>query len=302
MTTIDHLYTQLLMHVSEGQDKADRTEIGTVSKFGTMLHFDLSDDSGEKRYLPLISVRKTPLRYAFEELLFMLNGHRDTTRLEEKSIDIWKGNTSREFLEGRGLDHYPDGDMGRMYGVQLRDFHGIDDQKGDVLHFDQLAYMFNTIESDPNSRRIISSHYNPAEAGQGVLFPCHLLTQFAVNNGRLDCLFFMRSSDIVYGLPINLNYYALMTHFIAKAHNLVPGTLVYQAADTHIYNNQMASGMVDYMIDNQANLGHTFSRPELNINKELHSLDDILSLSYTDIELLNYAPCPDFDDKPPMAI
>jgi len=301
MTTIDHSYTQLLLSIlSKNNAKGDRTGVGTISQFGTMIHFNLSDVSGQKRYLPLINVRKVPLRYAFEELMFMLNGYRDTRMLESKKIKIWTKNTSRKFLDERGLDYLEVGDMGRMYGAQLRQFHGLDN-KGNPISFDQLDYIYNEIAGNPDSRRIITSHFNPAEASQGVLYPCHLFTQFAVNNGRLDCLFFMRSSDTGFGLPINLNYYALMTHFLAESLGLLPGQLVYQAGDTHIYKDQLESGMIDYMIDNQANHGHSFTQPELEILKPLGSLDDILSLTFEDIKLTNYNPLPDYKNKPPMA-
>lgn len=302
MRNTDHQYIHTLVKVLErGTKSEDRTGVGTVSLFGVQSRYDLSDNK-----IPAINVRKVAPRIAFEELMFMLNGKTQTNDLEYKQINIWKGNTSREFLDSRGLEHLDTGDMGRMYGAQLRGFNGIDYTVGDsddveVDSVDQLEYMINEIKNNPTSRRIISTHYNPAEVNQGVLFPCHIMTQFNVRNGKLDCLFWMRSSDYGFGLPYNIMYYGMFCTIMAKLCGLEPGQLLYQAGDAHLYTDQIDSGMVNYMIDNLSK-AKLCPDPKFIIKKELSTLDDMLSLSWDDVEITNYHPLPDFYNKPKMAV
>lgn len=292
---IDLEYTSLLKRIlANGVKTENRTGIDTISTFGEMMKVDISDNK-----LAVISCRRVSPRIAFEELMFMLNGKTQTKELEEKNINIWKGNTSNEFLINRGLGHLSEGDMGRMYGSQLRFFTGYDNDIDDVLWHDQLKYIIDEINNNPTSRRIITTHYNPTESDQGVLFPCHIMTQFIVRGNELDCLFWMRSSDVPYGLCYNLLFYNMFCSLIANLCNLKPSRLIYQSGDAHIYQNQLDCGMIDYMIDN-AGINQTV--PKFIINKDLQTLDDMLSLTFDDVTIKDYNPCPDFKDKPPMAI
>lgn len=307
----DSKYVSLLNRImNEGTDSDDRTGVGTLSEFGVSIKFDISDNG-----LPAFGVRKVAPRIAFEELMFMLNGKTQTKELEDKNVNIWKGNTSREFLDNRGLVRLKEGDFGRMYGAQLREFSGRIEGKGPFQFipennfpvFDQLGYMINEIKNNPTSRRIIATHYNPAEADQGALFPCHIMTQFNVDpkTNSLDILFWMRSSDVGFGLPFNLMYYAMFAHLVAKMTGYKARNLVYQAGDSHLYKNQIESGMISYMIDNFVShkcVSGSLMKPKFIVNKEYDTLEGMLNLQWEDISIEDYEPYPDFKDKPKMAV
>jgi thymidylate synthase len=296
MLELDSKYKALLEDVLEnGTNSDDRTGVGTIAKFGAMLEVNLEDN-----LLPAITLRKVAPRIAFEELMFMLNGKSQTKELEDKGINIWKGNTSKEFQEKVGLGGLEEGDFGRMYGVQLREFSGLGEVDPEPLAFDQLEYMVEEIKNNPSSRRIIATHYNPAEADQGVLFPCHIITQFNVRGEYLDCLFWMRSSDLGYGFPINIMYYGMFCHLMAKLTGYKAGKLVYQAGDAHIYKDQIESGMIDYMVKDVQNT--SLSAPQFIVNKDINSLEDMLQLTWEDVQIINYDPRPDFKNKPRMAV
>jgi thymidylate synthase len=305
MAEIDIAYRDLITRIIQtGTPSDDRTGVGTYSLFGEMLVTNLQGNT-----LPAISLRKVAPRIAFEELMFMLNGKTQTKELEEKKIKIWQGNTTREFLDNRGLNYLEEGDFGRMYGVQLREFNGIpyydyDVKSGDFCstQFDQLQYMVDEIKNNPTSRRIIATHYNPAEADQGALFPCHIMTQFNVRDGKLDCLFWMRSSDVGYGLPYNLMYYGMFTHLVAELCGLEAGELVYQAGDSHLYKDQVESGMIEYMTNFDAIKEVSLKSPRFIVNKTINTLEDMLSLTWEDVEIVGYNPRPDFKNKPSMAV
>ncbi len=245
--------------------------------------------------------------------MFFARGESDTKKLEEKKINIWKGNTSREFLDSVGLNHLPEGSLGRGYGVQWRDWRSstidcFDNKYGnsndaeryfgaivDVKHTDQLKNLLDGLKNDPNGRRHIISSWNVGELDQMALMPCHYLQQYYVRDGKLDSLFSMRSTDTIYGLPYNLMSYAFLNHAFAKILGLEPGNLTYFGADVHIYKNQL--WMAEEMVKREER-----PFPQLIIHKELKTLDDFLSLEYSDVELVDYDPHPDFKDKPPMAV
>ena len=284
-----------------GHDRVDRTGIGSRFIWGTQMHFDLS--SG----FPATTVRPVPLRWAFEETMFFLRGETDTKLLEEKGVTIWKGNTTREFLDSRGLNHLPIGNMGKGYGYQWRNFggteRGVDGYLNTVAYgiegIDQINDLIDGMISDPDSRRHIVSAWNPMQLNDTALPPCHLLQHYNISNGKLNSLFWMRSNDVIYGLPFNIAQYAFINLFIAKLFNLQPGTLVYQCSDAHIYINQlnMAIDMLERFESNPPK-----QLPTIEIDKPIESFDDILSLEWDDIEVIGYDPHPDFKDKPKMAV
>lgn len=291
-----------------GIDKTDRTGIGTRSLFGHSLSWE---NIGE--HFPMITTRKVAFRIAFEETMFFLRGESDTSKLVEKKINIWKGNTTREFLDKRGLFDLPVGDMGRGYGVQWRDWKTADvlsasdsvqlNKKVDVFYgakvkvtsTDQLANLVDGLKNDPHSRRHIITAWNPGELDQMALPPCHITHQYAINDGRLDSSWLQRSVDTVYGLPYNIMSYAFINIALAQLLRLHPGRLVFFGNDVHIYHNQLS--LVEQQLQRQPK-----KLPQLIIHKELNTLDDLLSLEYSDIEIVNYEAYPDFKDKPPMAV
>lgn len=279
--------------LENGVDKPDRTGVGSKAVFGRMLRWDLAQG------FPIITSRQVSLRIAFEETMFFLRGETNTKLLEEKKINIWKGNTSREFLDARGLEHLPVGDMGKGYGYQWRKWEGgqID---GQIMHTDQISDLLKGIKQDPTGRRHVVTGWNPGQLSQMALPPCHMLHMYSVEgeltveDGKLHTGFVMRSNDVVFGLPYNIMSYALLNHIFAKHLGLTPGDLVYFGWDVHIYQNQIV--MAKELVTRAPK-----SLPVINIKKDLPTLGDILNLQWEDIELIGYNPHPDIANKPKMA-
>lgn len=293
-------YIELLRDVyHNGTDKDDRTGIGSRAVYGRMLRWDLANG------FPIITSRRVSLRIAFEETMFFLRGESNTKLLEQKNINIWKGNTSREFLDNRGLNHLPEGDMGRGYGVQWTDWQSpVVDSNGDIIavsHTNQVEGLIDGIKKDPYSRRHVITGWNPGELSQMALPPCHMLHMysvegsFTVGSGKLNNCFVMRSNDVPFGLPYNIMSYALINHIFAKHLELAPGELVYMGWDVHIYQNQF--DMVEEQLTREPR-----DLPQLKINKNLATYNDILNLQWEDIELVGYDPHPDIKNKPGMAV
>ena len=285
-------YIDLIADILEnGISKDDRTGVGNKSVFGRQLRWDLS------KGFPAITTRPSPFRIAFEETMFFLRGETDTKILEEKNVNIWKGNTTREFLDNRDMQHYPEGNMGLGYSHQWRNFGGTGPYSLSdyVVGTDQVKELIDGLRSDPNGRRHIISAWNPNQLKETALPPCHILQQYLVFNGKLNSIFYMRSNDVIYGLPFNIMGYALLNHLFAKLLNLEPGELVYSGADVHIYNNQIE--MAEQQI-----LRKPGTLPTLIIHKDISTLDELLSLEFKDVTLEGYNPQPDFKNKPGMAI
>jgi thymidylate synthase len=267
MNNDEQQYLNLLKNVLEnGSNKSDRTGIGTKSIFGTQLRFSL-----ENNILPVLTTKKVFTRGVIEELLFFIRGETDTKLLEAKGVNIWKGNTSRKFLDQRGLTDLAEGEMGPMYGAQWRSFFGVD----------QLSNAFNLIKNDPDSRRILITALNPAQSHLGVLEPCHTFFQFYVNNNELSCQFYCRSQDLFLGTPFNIMSYALLTHIMAKATGLAAKELIYVAGDAHLYNNHFEQ--VKEQLSRKP-----YSFPTIQINKNISSIKDIENLLYEDFKIEGY--------------
>ncbi len=290
-------YIDLIKDIlGNGVDKPDRTGVGSRAVFGRMLRWDLAQG------FPLQTTRIVPLRIAFEETMFFLRGETNTKLLEAKNINIWKGNTSREFLDKRGLTYLPIGDMGKGYGYQWRHWEGVNpDYMAEPLETDQIAELLDGIKKDPYGRRHVVTGWNPGQLHEMALPPCHMLHMysvegdFTVNEGKLNNCFVMRSNDVPFGLPFNIASYALINHIFAQHLGLISGELVYFGWDVHIYQNQM--DMVTEILDREP-----YPLPLLVINKDLTKFEDILALQWEDIELIGYEHHPDVQNKPGMAV
>ena len=260
-------YLELMQSIlSFGFERFDRTGVGTVGTFGSNLSFSLSNNK-----IPLLTTKKVFARGVIEELLFFIRGETNTKKLEEKNVNIWKGNSSREFLDSRGLNDDNEGQIGPMYGYLWRNFQGID----------QLSNALSLIKNDPFSRRIMVSAYDPSVSHKCALDPCHLFFQFYVNNGKLYLQWYQRSVDYFLGLPFNIASYAILLKLFAKATKLEPGKILFVGGDTHIYKNH-----INQVYEQLTREPYEF--PELYIDKSVETIEDMEKLSFNDFRIENY--------------
>jgi thymidylate synthase len=205
--------------LEKGQERNDRTGVGTFSIFGEQLKFDISSS------IPLLTTKKIGWKSIIHELLWFLRGDTNANNLKEVGVNIWNGNTTREFLDSRGLTEYPVGDIGAGYGFQWRHSGAEyktcnDDYTGQG--FDQILYIINELKTNPTSRRLYMTAWNPSFLNKMALPPCHVSAQFYVdidkvtNEQYLSCHMYQRSVDEFLGLPYNIFSYAVLTYIFAK--------------------------------------------------------------------------------------
>jgi dihydrofolate reductase/thymidylate synthase len=269
---VDKQYLRLCKDIMlHGQEKETRNGV-TKSLFSKSLKFNL--DEG----FPILTTKKVFWRGIVEELLFFIRGDTNSKLLEDKNIKIWSGNTTKEFINSRGLN-YDEGMMGPMYGYQWRSFNGDYPNKNGI---DQLENVINEIKTTPNSRRIIMTDYNPQQVNSAVLPPCHsLIMQFSCEDEYLDCIMFQRSADTFLGLPFNISSSSLLLSLIAKVCNMKPRYLTINLGDVHIYEEH-------YDQINKQMIREPKKLPILNITKDIKSIQDIEKLCFEDIKLDNY--------------
>lgn len=243
------------------------------SVFGEHLQFDL------QRGFPLLTTKKMQLQHIFHELMFFVRGQTNTNLLADAGVNIWAANTSAEFLRAQRLP-YPQGFMGPMYGYQWRHFGQPYMQLGGGV--DQLANLIESLRTDPHSRRHVMTSFNPAQVTEGVLWPCHgLCIQFYVENGLLSCAMTQRSADVFLGLPYNIASYALLTHMVAAAVDLQPGTLHVFLGDVHLYETHREQAIRQIL--------RTPTRfPRLHLNTS----NTIEGYRFEDVTLTGYRPHP----------
>lgn len=253
-------YLDLMRHVRDhGTDKADRTGTGTRSVFGYQMRFDLADG------FPLVTTKKCHLRSIIHELLWFLQGETNIKYLQDNGVRIW--------------DEWADenGDLGPVYGYQWRNWPA---PNGESI--DQISKLVQMIKTNPDSRRLIVSAWNPALVDQMALPPCHALFQFYVANGKLSCQLYQRSADIFLGVPFNIASYALLTMMLAQVCGLQPGEFVWTGGDCHLYSNHMEQ--VAEQLTREP-----FPLPTMKINPEI---DDIFAFRFEDFELCDYQAHP----------
>ena len=204
---------------------------------------------------------------------------------------IWKGNTSREFLDKVGLHHLPEGSIGTGYSHQWRNFGGT---IGNLDGVDQIVELLHSLRNDPTSRRHLVTAWNPTQLKGTPLPPCHIMHMYSVENNRLNNCFVMRSNDVYHGLPYNIAGYALLNMIFAQHLGLEPGKLVYMGWDAHLYNSQISAVEEQVQRDPRP-------LPVLKINKDITAFNDLLKLEWSDLELIGYDPHPAID-KVDMAI
>ena len=249
-------YEDLLREVMEtGNAKSDRTGTGTRSLFGKQIRFDLSEG------FPLITTKRVHTRSIILELLWFLRGDTNVRWLQEHGVTIW--------------DEWADenGDLGPVYGAQWRSWPT---PEGGVI--DQISDVIEQIRTNPDSRRLIVSAWNPADIPKMALAPCHALFQFEVHDGKLSCQLYQRSADLFLGVPFNIASYALLTHMIAQQTDLEVGDFIWTGGDCHIYDNHHEQ--VTRQLSREP-----FPSPTLRIARRPESIFDY---ELEDFEILDY--------------
>lgn len=308
-------YMELLWDIMQfGCDTPDRTGVGRRKLFGVTQRYDL------RQGFPAPTVRSTPLRIAFEELWAFLNGRVDIhTYLSEKGITIWEGNTTRDFLDKRGLHHLPEGHMGKAYGFQYRNFNGeYDDNFMPFGGVDQIKTTYNELLSNAFSSRIVTTIWNPVQEHEMALPPCWWNHQFLVtldSNGNklLNLQVTGRSNDVLFGTPFNVSQFGTYLAAMAKATGMIAAELFIMQVDAHVYGklddlnrpseeNNKASQM-KYIAET---LQREIYMPpsELIITKDIQSFDDLIGLRYEDLKLegLRVNKTPYVEKRPEMAV
>lgn len=286
-------YLDLVRHIRDhGTIKEDRTGTGTVSIFGYQMRFNLADG------FPLVTTKRVHLKSILHELLWFIKGDTNIKYLVQNGVGIWNDwpyqNWLRETGQAQNLQMYSSewrlvmkefieriksddtfarqyGDLGPVYGKQWRNFGGVD----------QLANLVNDIKTNPDSRRLIVSAWNPQDIPVMIksgLPPCHSLFQFYVVEGRLSCQLYQRSADVFLGVPFNIASYAILTIMIAQVTGLRPGDFIHTFGDAHLYLNHMEQ------VEEQLSRAE-FDLPELKVNPSVTSLFDFV---FEDFELQNY--------------
>ena len=282
MTHPEIEYLQALQNILDnGNDRPDRTGVGTKSLFGLQLSFDLAQG------FPAITTKKLAWRSVVSELLWFIEGSGDELRLREilhgdryiNKKTIWTDNATAPYWTAKRLQRHA-GDLGRIYGIQWRKWRKplIRVNKVVLQNHDQLLELIAGIKDDPYSRRHIITAWNPGELELMALPPCHMMAQFYVANGRLSCQMYQRSADMFLGVPFNIASYALFTHMIAQVCNLEVGELIIALGDAHIYSNH-----IDQVREQLSRKPLTL--PTLKLNPDISVITDF---GMEDIELVNY--------------
>ena len=261
-------YLDLLQKImNEGAQKEDRTGVGTKSIFAHQMRFDLSVG------FPLLTTKKVHLKSVIYELLWFLKGSTNIAYLKEHGVTIW--------------DEWADknGELGPVYGFQWRSW-----PKRDGGSIDQITKAIETINRNPDSRRIIVSAWNPEDVDEMALPPCHLLFQFYVAEGKLSCQLYQRSCDTFLGVPFNIASYALLTMMFAHVCNLSPGEFVWTGGDVHLYNNHFEQVATQLQREPR-------QLPRMVLNPRV---SNIFEFTFEDFELVGYDPHPGI--KAPIAV
>jgi thymidylate synthase len=253
-------YLDLMRRVrTYGVRKTDRTGTGTLSVFGHQMRFDLNEG------FPLVTTKKVHLKSIVHELIWFLQGDTNTAYLNAHGVSIW--------------DEWADenGDLGPIYGRQWRSWPA---RNGRGI--DQIQEVVEALKTNPDSRRIIVTAWNPADIPDMALAPCHCLFQFYVADGRLSCQLYQRSADVFLGVPFNIASYALLTKMLAQVTGLEPGEFVHTFGDAHLYLNHLEQA--DLQLSRMPR-----PLPRMRLNPAVTSL---FQFRYADFELTGYDPHP----------
>ena len=266
-------YQDLLKHILQnGTRHEDRTGVGTIAVFGYQTRYNLRDG------FPIVTTKKVPFRWVAEELFWFLSGDTNEKNLNARGVDIWA-----EWATGEQTARFnrEAGDLGEVYGYLWRSFGGDYPARNGV---DQIARLIKEIETNPNSRRLIVTGWNPETCDNVALPPCHTLFQFKVERETtLHCQLYQRSADAFLGVPFNISSYALLTHLIAHVCGLQVGEFVHTFGDLHIYLNHFEQ--VEELLKREP-----LELPKLEFKdaENLRDLEGLLNFKYENLNLLNY--------------
>jgi thymidylate synthase len=281
--------------IVNGEDVSDRTGVGTRSVFGYQMHFNLQDG------FPAVTTKKLAWRSIVGELLWFLEGSTDERRLAELTFEkdrtelidkktIWTANADSQGVALGYTNTELIKQLGPVYGHQWRHFDAYGDDK--ITKVDQITWLINEIKTNPDSRRLVLSAWNPNQINEMALPPCHTLAQFRVMNGKLSCQLYQRSADMFLGLPFNIASYSLLTHMLAQICDLKVGTFVWTGGDCHIYNNH-----TDQVREQLQRKPHEL--PDI-LMPVFNNITELLATSTSDYKLTNYDPMDSI--KAPMAV
>lgn len=284
MTTVlkgEAQYLSLLRRILEEGEERDGRNGKTLGLFGESMVFHLRDG------FPLLTTKRVFWRGVVEELLWFLRGSTDAKELQAKNVHIWDGNTSRAYLDAVGLPGYPEGELGPGYGFQWRCFGG--DYPARTNGVDQIAYVLDELFKNPHGRRAVLSAWNPKQAPQMALVPCHVLYQFYVGTNGLSCQLYCRSQDVCAGTPFNIASSSLLTSLLAALLHLPTDRIVLIAGDAHVYEQHRENALIQ--------TGRPpFRPPQLRIHKPVPPKDActdekmrwLTELTYEDLEISGY--------------
>jgi thymidylate synthase len=266
-------YHDLLREIlAHGKKHNDRTGVGTISRFGYQMRFNLREG------FPIVTTKRVPFRWVAEELFWFLSGDTNEATLRAKGVDIWAEWADEEHTGRFSRDA---GDLGPVYGYLWRSFGGNYPQRNGV---DQIARLLSEIETNPNSRRLIVTGWDPRVSDAVDLPPCHTLFQFKVEQESLHCQLYQRSADAFLGVPFNISSYALFTHLIAHVTGLQVGEFIHTFGDCHIYQNHLEQ--VEELLAREP-----LPLPALEIIEPPDSrrgLEGLLEMRYENLNLMGY--------------
>ena len=289
----EYQYLNIIKHILENGFWEEGRNGKTKNIFGDSMRFSLKDGK-----IPILTTKKMAWKTCLKELLWFIRGETDNTILQKNGVHIWDGNSSREFLDSRGLTLNPEGILGPIYGYQWRNFNAnyncfsgkrlLDNDLKDVhketIHFkgvDQLQNIIDLLKNPEtrNCRRLIMTSWNPCQIKQMALPPCHVLCQFYVHNGnKLSCALYQRSADVCLGVPFNIASYSFLTHLIAKHCGLEAHEFVHFMGNIHIYDSHI--NVIQTQLER-----NPYEFPTVTLKKVYDNINDY---QFEDFEIKNY--------------
>tara|TARA_Y100000389_G_scaffold64346_1_gene60404 strand:- start:3739 stop:4656 length:918 start_codon:yes stop_codon:yes gene_type:complete len=275
----ENQYLNLINDIIENNETFEGRNGKTLAVFGSAMHFSL-----ENNKIPLLTTKKLAIKTCLKELLWFIKGDTDNKNLKNEKVHIWDANSSRSFLDSRGLTNYIEDDCGPIYGFQWRHFNAdYKDCNSDYndCGIDQLNYIISQLKNSEtrNSRRLIMSAWNPCQIDQMALPPCHVMCQFNVtNNNKLSCSLYQRSGDVGLGVPFNIASYSFLTHLIAHHCNLEGYEFIYYLGNSHIYDDH-----IDLLKIQKEKIPYDFPTIEI-----LNKYENIEDYKVSDFKINNY--------------